>query len=1631
VILLKCFTGGEELQIKAKYVYLKMNGTFRQPKDFSVDHSQIIEFEGKPDLPGDNEVPDKRLARFPRTFDPHEFENISGLKKVFEKSIDDLENNCTAVAEFIKSLLEGPAGSVFSGHNAAAVGQEARKYFLPASAWEIMSNTMKKDLWVGIADKNKYTTVLSVLQTPDGKLVLKLVLYQPYISSRHWTMIQQNAGLSLERLADKNYRRLHVYRENGGAAFEEYSYVVKGAGPDVEYDGDVPPTALEYALEPEGGMTTTLWAQVDRFPGKDSIAILSALRSGDDSAMRSGITQELQVISEKILQSQLVMNMRLRQPSFFDEYVTRFLSVDGPAKQRIFDEILQMTKNAGPQELIDLLDEVLKRPIKGVNLRDKIGFRELFLRPTQGQNSLVQAVMAPVQTYLTNTDIEEQEKMMDKNKVDGMVGDVYLLFLAMEAFSRGDVLLFEQGDAKGTSSYFQYLVSEDVVGRGNVHLVPFRNFVSFADTLLHMLVGVDPSDAAHPVTLEMVKKVFAQDDKKIVHASIVNYVGLVRRLRENFRAWGMAFEEQKTAAPVEVRGTVEYLKSLELLEQVVDRAQVNLDWFWGPKDLEGVDTYDFLKKVYTRDPGQPLRMLDLGSDGQFLQELVTDRFKDEVEAYALDIEKFRKLNVKKKERIDDVEVFGLDDIAEGDPEGVVEKYSDALKFDIIFMNAPDPDGNNIQDYVQEAAAFASQNALVMLRLTRMDRRHPTHMSNFVAAFKAAGFDFLPRIDNPPEDYPLTDFINGDADDRTIYVFSNQDMRSPSDRAERVFTAEERGKIELTYAFLREVALDVKEKIIGEGLEGSFPLFQQWIRDNEHKTDGELLQDPERMTEISQIAEKMIMPFHHVVAAVSVKQEQGHEHRLVSFNNDGQMVVDSTRVGEDLLYDLYDKIRKLDYIFGFGPDWINFVKEGSALDGHEIIGKVKNMQDRYAGYLDVLDDIIDPQRIKDKSDKLGIKVDFSHEIKGFSEAIYARFLLPALPVIVPYAAKITLPAVVYFDQMKNDQLREDSRVLALSEDEIGQLEAQYPQYDWRNAAEVLWPELVRDKDQEIGDQRNYFGNQVHVRRDLLFIIRDLFSGDLSDKDFIERMTMMHIDLITKTGVYPIRRTKGLGGESFALAVAGYLTGPGKERMVELKGLIEALISPVMLEKTMEEISVDVGKFYASLFRWPHLHVFVRGNHAWLMQIVNTMLRLYHFNKGLAHGHIDKKPPDDRSIIIEQIVRSIKDANPGAGASVNRSIVDAKLLDEAYVDYFAAVGQAARAVMKSSRPWAEQVAVNLAAGASIADQLLLMDMPTAYFVGRYYGLSMDHLKALEKPGYISAQGYKPDLFSDYPPGSDQRKAFDIDGFGYRAKFRAGYAEEREMRSPSNIVAAFAYEFDAMGISQVRVETNAHGSPTLYFEYRGTPHTVTLIAVDDITEHKNWPDELHEVMAGKIDGCLMKASMGLPGEYAFANSYLQVITDALNDGAVMLSDDIQFWLAAPEEKPMPIAALGVVDMNITSEIVDKVFERRRFNEGFKAIDHENLLWLKYGLLLNLRQKTAPSANAGGIDLTPGNNGLNVQSTGSSVSFSFDEAVTQRFQNAAGITPVILDIHPMTMSLPTFLGISDNVPAQEMVLR
>jgi Tfp pilus assembly protein PilF len=73
----------------------------------------------------------------------------------------------------------------------------------------------------------------------------------------------------------------------------------------------------------------------------------------------------------------------------------------------------------------------------------------------------------------------------------------------------------------------------------------------------------------------------------------------------------------------------------------------------------------------------------------------------------------------------------------------------------------------------------------------------------------------------------------------------------------------------------------------------------------------------------------------------------------------------------------------------------------------------------------------------------------------------------------------------------------------------------------------------------------------------------------------------------------------------------------------------------------------------------------------------------------------------------------------------------------------------------------------------------------------------------------------------------------------------------------------------------------------------------------------------------------------------------------------------------------------------------------------------------------------NTGGIDLTADKLPRTVQRFGDAVQFNFDSAMIDKLQNATGMTPVIIDIQPMTGTLRMFLGDSEQVAAEQLSMR
>ncbi len=237
-----------------------------------------------------------------------------------------------------------------------------------------------------------------------------------------------------------------------------------------------------------------------------------------------------------------------------------------------------------------------------------------------------------------------------------------------------------------------------------------------------------------------------------------------------------------------------------------------------------------------------------------------------------------------------------------------------------------------------------------------------------------------------------------------------------------------------------------------------------------------------------------------------------------------------------------------------------------------------------------------------------------------------------------------------DRRKADpsQLGEDAVVMALSEQEIAKLETLYPEYDWRNAAVVVWPELTRQAGQKIKNknQMNYFGNQVVVRREFLHLVRDILSGDLDTKTFIAAVQRIHTLLLTATGPYdPSSEDLHEKSSSYLEQIKGKLRDESwaRARLQIMQNDLGSIFSRDVLTGPRNRIVSLIARFYADLIV-EQRNLFPKGNHSWAMQLVNTMLRLYGL-KGIPHGFLDEliRYDEFKTDVPAEIVALVKEAN----------------------------------------------------------------------------------------------------------------------------------------------------------------------------------------------------------------------------------------------------------------------------------------------------------------------------------------------------------------------------------------------------
>ncbi len=256
-------------------------------------------------------------------------------------------------------------------------------------------------------------------------------------------------------------------------------------------------------------------------------------------------------------------------------------------------------------------------------------------------------------------------------------------------------------------------------------------------------------------------------------------------------------------------------------------------------------------------------------------------------------------------------------------------------------------------------------------------------------------------------------------------------------------------------------------------------------------------------------------------------------------------------------------------------------------------------------------------------------------------------------------------------------------------------------------------------------------------------------------------------------------------------------------------------------------------------------------------------------------------------------------PGADVVDPRPVL-AGLLHAAHVRYDLAV----RKVVNASQE--PKTGLYGGAGADLANFLLSTNARIGYFVARYAGLDVSDLERLAD--------YRGKVNPDYA----------------REKFRKGFASTADVTAKEDILAALAFELEALGVDldQVRADDDA-GHPRIRFEwaYPGAgPETYAVTFLDgDITSlgaldesgrlPAGCPQKLVDVLDGKFDIYYQRAGGQMASGYAQPHNYIHSLYAALSPGGHMITDD--YALTGPRRNrvmdfgaqfPLALAEVGL---------------------------------------------------------------------------------------------------------------------------
>ena len=310
------------------------------------------------------------------------------------------------------------------------------------------------------------------------------------------------------------------------------------------------------------------------------------------------------------------------------------------------------------------------------------------------------------------------------------------------------------------------------------------------------------------------------------------------------------------------------------------------------------------------------------------------------------------------------------------------------------------------------------------------------------------------------------------------------------------------------------------------------------------------------------------------------------------------------------------------------------------------------------------------------------------------------------------------------------------------------------------------------------------------------------------------------------------------------------------------------------------------------------------------------------------------------------------------------VEQKLLAAPYVQMEMQTHDLVQKNLATDTPVDKQLSLVFNAHTDISRYLLSHNISNAFFISNYHNITCEDLKRLEDETFIREKLYKKELFKSF----------------YNLKYLSGYCYDPmgALDSKEKIIAALAFEFDALGIQNIHVTSNSFNNPVLEFSWKHEQDSEKKYRITLIQENSEKMDtlpELKDISKNKADTVLLMGFETLSFDWKSLvkkrNKIFRLLPKFLKDGGLM---DVDSQIKAHTyfegihyiDEPFPFPE------NITYQLQNPVTDktetsiRELKNLFFKYIQRKNIppeeitFGWKRNLFIKTSRQEKPSASA-----------------------------------------------------------------------